>query len=203
MSGHRLPGSDFLYKVILVGDSGVGKSNILSRFVNGKKLKDPKTTIGVDVSFKTLSISCEPVSVQIWDTAGQEKYMSMSKLYYRETRGVFVVFDLTRRCTFEHIPIWLAEIQEHAQTSSALTIPIAILGNKHDRADRAVFHSDIEKLRETVEFSYFETSAETNYGITEAFSSLLLAIHIQGLKSYYASKLKEEQEQCKQCCVIL
>lgn len=124
---------DYLFKIVIIGESGVGKSNILSRYVSNKFKTDTATTIGVEFTIKTmqLTIDGKPVSVklQLWDTAGQERYKSVTASFYRGAVGALVVYDLTRRQTFEKSVDWMQELRNQVED-----VQIILVGNKQDLA---------------------------------------------------------------------
>ncbi|KAL4422120.1 hypothetical protein ABPG77_003405 [Micractinium sp. CCAP 211/92] len=107
-------GFDVLMKVVLLGDSGVGKTNCLSRFTRNEFVANSKPTIGVEFATKQLVVDEDLVKCQIWDTAGQERYRAITNAYYRGAVGALLVHDVTRQSSFESVPRWLAEIREHA-----------------------------------------------------------------------------------------
>ena len=117
-----------MYKIVLIGDSGVGKSNILWRFTDHKFSVDSKATLGVEFASKALKIGERSIIAQIWDTAGQERYRSITKTYYKEAVGALIVYDITKRSSFKNVEKWLKELQDHAECSMA----IGLIGNKCD-----------------------------------------------------------------------
>merc|ERR1711991_569539 len=119
---------DYLFKVVLIGDSGVGKSNLLSRFTRDEFSTDSKSTIGVE--FATRSVACDgkTIKAQIWDTAGQERYRAITSAYYRGAVGALLVYDLTQASTFRNCERWLNELRDHADKY----IAIMLVGNKSD-----------------------------------------------------------------------
>lgn len=119
---------DYLFKIVIIGDSGVGKTNLLSRFVDGTFSIDSKPTIGVEFATKTHNIDGKIIKNQIWDTAGQERFRAITNAYYRGAQGAVVVYDLTKSRTFDHIEKWLAELRDNAEQD----ITIMLLGNKCD-----------------------------------------------------------------------
>ncbi len=119
---------DCLYKIVLIGDSGVGKSNILSRFVTGTFNFESKTTIGVEFSSKILSVGKLRVMAQIWDTAGQEKYRSITKAYYKGAAGAIIIYDITNEESFRSTEKWVKELKEHADSN----VIMMLAGNKLD-----------------------------------------------------------------------
>lgn len=103
---------DFIFKIVLLGDSGVGKSNLVFRFTKNEFNKDSKSTIGVEFATKTVQIDDNKlVKAQIWDTAGQERYRSIASSYYRGAVGALLVYDVTDRNSFNHVPMWLKEVE--------------------------------------------------------------------------------------------
>ena len=120
---------DYIYKIIIIGDSGVGKSNILSRFIKGEFEIDSKHTIGVEFSAKTLTIDNKTIKIQVWDTAGQERFRSMIPSYYRDIDGVILVYDLTNIKSFENIEQWYNELMTYADKK----VNILLVGNKLDQ----------------------------------------------------------------------
>lgn len=118
-------------KVVIVGDSGVGKSNILTRYCNDTFTKEGQATIGVELENKYFKINDDSVNVCIWDTAGQERFKSITTAYYRGSQGIIIVFDLTRFDTFEHVKDWFSEVKK----SASANIQCLLVGNKSDLAD--------------------------------------------------------------------
>ena len=118
---------DFLFKVVLQGDAGVGKSSILRRFVDGNYDPDYCCTIGVEFGTRTLQIGCASVKLQIWDTAGAERYRALSRSYYRGAMGVMLVYDVTSRMSFRCLDDWIGEVNANAQGARLM-----ILGSKCD-----------------------------------------------------------------------
>ncbi|KAL9666948.1 hypothetical protein QQ045_001292 [Rhodiola kirilowii] len=126
---------DYVFKVVLIGDSAVGKSQILARFSRNEFSLDSKATIGVEFQTRTLMIQQKSFQAQIWDTAGQERYRAVTSAYYRGAVGAMLVYDITKRHSFDHIPRWLEELRAHADKN----IVIILIGNKCDlESQRAV-----------------------------------------------------------------
>jgi small GTP-binding protein len=120
---------DMIFKVILIGDSGVGKSNMLSRYIKDEFSIDTKTTVGVEFGCKRIEINELKIKAQIWDTAGQERYKSITNAYYKGSKGAMIVYDITRRHTFDHVDRWLSELKANADSD----VSIIIIGNKSDQ----------------------------------------------------------------------
>jgi Ras-related protein Rab-11A len=119
---------DMIFKVVLIGDSGVGKSNILSRYIKDEFSIDTKTTVGVEFGCKRIEINDLRIKAQIWDTAGQERYKSITNAYYKGSKGAMIVYDITRRDTFDNVDRWLSELKANADSD----VTIIIIGNKSD-----------------------------------------------------------------------
>merc|ERR1719164_226587 len=106
---------DYLFKVVLIGDSGVGKSNLLSRFTRNEFCLESKSTIGVEFATRSLPIDGKTIKAQIWDTAGQEWYRAITSAYYRGAVGALLVYDITKKGSFEDVERWLSELRDHAE----------------------------------------------------------------------------------------
>eukprot|EP00271_Cylindrocystis_brebissonii_P020182 TRINITY_DN6578_c0_g1_i1.p1 TRINITY_DN6578_c0_g1~~TRINITY_DN6578_c0_g1_i1.p1 ORF type:complete len:251 (+),score=26.30 TRINITY_DN6578_c0_g1_i1:356-1108(+) len=119
---------DYLFKVVMVGDAGVGKSNLISRYTKGEFNLESRSTIGVEFATRSLKMGGKTIKAQIWDMAGQERYRAITNAYYRGAVGAILVYDITRTITFQNVERWLKELREHGDTS----IQIALVGNKLD-----------------------------------------------------------------------
>jgi len=159
---------DCLVKLLLLGDSGVGKSAIVMRFTEDRFNQDLMSTVGLDFKMKTIQIGERMVNVQIWDTAGQEKFRTITKKYYRGASGYILVFDVANRNSFEHISTWLEEINDHGD-SNMLKV---LVGNKCDLA-RSVTTEEAMKLAKKLDLPYFETSAATGTNVNLVFQDLV------------------------------
>ncbi|KAH9750653.1 ras-related protein RABA2a [Citrus sinensis] len=147
---------DYLFKVVLIGDSGVGKSNLLSRFTRNEFCLESKSTIGVEFATRTLQVEGRTIKAQIWDTAGQERYRAITSAYYRGALGALLVYDVTKPTTFENVSRWLKELRDHADSN----IVIMMIGNKTDLKHlRAVATEDAQSYAEREGLSFIETSA--------------------------------------------
>uniref|UniRef100_A0A7C8ZHC3 Uncharacterized protein n=1 Tax=Opuntia streptacantha TaxID=393608 RepID=A0A7C8ZHC3_OPUST len=164
---------DYVFKVVLIGDSAVGKSQILARFARDEFSLDSKATIGVEFQTRTLVIEHKSVKAQIWDTAGQERYRAVTSAYYRGAVGALLVYDITKRQTFEHIPRWLEELRGHADKN----IVIMLVGNKIDLEDeREVATEDAKEFAEKEGLFFLETSALDATNVETAFVTVLTEI---------------------------
>ncbi|XVE83108.1 hypothetical protein DITRI_Ditri16bG0061000 [Diplodiscus trichospermus] len=164
---------DYVFKVVLIGDSAVGKSQILSRYARNEFSLDSKATIGVEFQTRTVVIDHKSVKAQIWDTAGQERYRAVTSAYYRGAVGAMLVYDITKRQTFDHIPRWLEELRGHADKN----IVIILIGNKSDLENqRAVPTEDAKEFAQKEGLFFLETSALQATNVETAFSTVLTEI---------------------------
>ena len=156
---------DYILKILLIGSSGVGKSSILSSYVEQSFDEQTIQTIGVDFKLITREYRNQKFKLQIWDTAGHERFRTITNSYYRGTDAVILVFDLTRENTFEEVEYWLKEITENA----ADNIIIHLVGNKND-LPKKVKKESIAKLVLNSQIPYIETSAKNNFNLDILFS---------------------------------
>ena len=161
--------SSVTFKILTIGESGVGKTCVLRRFVENKFLKNHLATIGIDFKTKTLNINNKEIKLKIWDTAGQERFRNITTQYYKGADGIVLVYDVTDDGSFEKIRDWMAQIQSNAQRDE---LGLVLLGNKCDIEPRVVTEEQGTKMAEELKVSYFETSALNGQGINEAFEQL-------------------------------
>ncbi|CAD6271571.1 unnamed protein product [Miscanthus lutarioriparius] len=165
---------DYLFKVVLIGDSGVGKSNLLSRFTKNEFSLESKSTIGVEFATRSLQVDGKVIKAQIWDTAGQERYRAITSAYYRGAVGALLVYDVTRRATFDNAGRWLRELRDHTDQS----IVVMLIGNKSDlRHLVAVSTEDAKEFAEAESMYFMETSALDATNVDNAFSEVLTQIY--------------------------
>ena len=160
---------DFIFKVLLLGNSDVGKSSLLLRYVDSVWNDAFVPTIGVDFKVKTLTINEKKVKMQIWDTAGQERFRTVVATYFRGAHGILLLYDVTNKDSFKNLESWLIEIEKNAK-EKVLKI---LIGNKCDLTDDREISTEEGKafaLRNGMEF--METSAKMNTNVTEAFETL-------------------------------
>lgn len=157
----------FIFKLILIGNSGVGKSSIIQRYMKQTFEDSYKCTIGVDFLMKTLEIKGKTVKLQLWDTAGQEKYKSMVASYYRGANVALVVFDITNHSSFDSLPLWIENYYKNGPEQKN----IILIGNKKDMVEnRQVTQEEAETFSETNNMMYFETSAKEGDNIEYVFT---------------------------------
>lgn len=165
---------DYLFKVVLIGDSGVGKSNLLSRFTRNEFNLESKSTIGVEFATKSINVDGKVVKAQIWDTAGQERYRAITSAYYRGAVGALLVYDISKHITFENVERWLKELRDHAEPN----IVVMLVGNKSDlRHRRTVPTEEAMAFAENNSLAFIETSALDSTGVEEAFRQILTEIY--------------------------
>merc|ERR1712151_402486 len=158
----------------LIGDSGVGKSNLLSRFTRDEFNLESKSTIGVEFATKSITTNGKVIKAQIWDTAGQERYRAITSAYYRGAVGALLVYDISKRVTFEDLERWLMELRDHADPN----IVIMLVGNKGDlRHLRAVGQDEALAFAEKHGLACIETSALESTNVETAFMRLLTEIY--------------------------
>ena len=185
---------DFIFKVLLLGNSDVGKSSLLLRYVDSVWNDAFVPTIGVDFKVKTLTINEKKVKMQIWDTAGQERFRTVVSTYFRGAHGILLLYDVTNRDSFKNLESWLIEIEKNAK-EKVLKI---LIGNKCDLTDDREIQSDEGKafaLRNGMEF--METSAKMNTNVTEAFETLGKLMIQFNSKSNTATQKKNENKNLK------
>ncbi|EDO39137.1 predicted protein [Nematostella vectensis] len=155
---------DHLFKILLIGDSGVGKTCILCRFANDEFNKSHISTIGIDFKMKTLMVDGKRIRIQMWDTAGQERYETITTQYYRRAQGIILVYDITRLDTFQNIRKWLRYVDEHASTN----VQTLLLGNKCDIEQQRIVGKELGvKLASERNIHFYETSAYSNTNIDD------------------------------------
>jgi len=172
------PDYDYLFILVLIGDSGVGKSCLLLRFADDKWTDSYISTIGVDFKIRTIELDSKTIKLQIWDTAGQERFRTISSTYYRGAHGIIVVYDVTSRASFENVQRWLTEIDKYAREN----VNKLLVGNKADMADdekghRQVSQQDGKNFAEARSIPFLETSAKSGTFVDTAF--LMMAHEIK------------------------
>jgi len=165
---------DYLFKVVLIGDSGVGKSNLLSRFTRGEFNIDSKSTIGVEFATRSINVDGKTVKAQRWDTAGQERYRAITSAYYRGAVGALLVYDIAKHATYVNVTRWLKELRDHADSN----IVIMLVGNKSDLKHlRAVPTEEAKVFASENGLSFIETSALDASNVESAFQNILTEIY--------------------------
>ena len=161
---------DLIFKLLLIGDSGVWKTNILSRYINNEFSYSSKSTVGVEFGSKIIKTNDKLIKIQIWDTAGQERYKSITSAYYKGAKGAFVVYDITRRDTFMNVDKWIGELKSTGNED----VFILLIGNKSDlEQERQVSTEEVTKKAEQLKIAFCETSALEGKNIEYAFQTVV------------------------------
>jgi len=162
---------DYLFKLLLIGDSGVGKSNILLRFADDIYKEDHTATIGVDFKICSRTLDGKIIKTQIWDTAGQERFRVITSSYYRGSHGIMVVYDISDRTSFEHVRMWMQEIEKYVGDQTTARF---LVGNKCDlpSSKRVVLKEEGQALADELGVSFMETSAQNAHNIDHTFDLL-------------------------------
>ena len=195
--------TDITFKILTIGESGVGKTCIAKRFVQDKFVKKHLVTIGVDYFAKTLHINNKDVKLKIWDTAGQERFKTLTAQYYKGADGIILVYDVSDEESYEKIRDWMGQIALNTQKDD---LGLVLLGNKCDLHERKVTKEMGDKLGEELKIKYFETSALSGQGINESFEELTRIIMNKrgvggGNKVSGGVNLnKKQKEEGCQCC---
>ncbi|XP_018938103.1 ras-related protein Rab-37-like isoform X1 [Cyprinus carpio] len=194
---------DIAFKVMLLGDSAVGKTCILVRFKDGAFLGGNFiATVGIDFRNKVVTVDNMKVKLQMWDTAGQERFRSVTHAYYRDAQALLLLYDITRKSSFDNIRAWLTEIYEYAQKD----VVIMLLGNKSDMAaERVITHEEGEKLAKEYGVPFMETSAKTGVNVELAFHAIARELKHRNIQQPHEPKFKihdyiESEKQKSNCC---
>jgi len=163
---------DYLIKLLLIGNSNVGKSSLSLRFSDDVYVPSYMATIGIDFRIRTVDIGDKKYKLQIWDTAGQEKFRSITYSYYHGANGVLVVYDVTDRFSFQSIESWMDNISRHTRDP----IAVVLVGNKCELGSRVVKTCEGQELADKYGISFIETSARSNICVDKAFSLIVNAV---------------------------
>jgi small GTP-binding protein len=191
------------YKIVMVGESSVGKTCLVLRYADDSFTETFLTTVGVDFKSVKREIDGKTVQLQVWDTAGQEQFRTITRSYFRGAHGILLTFDITNRLTFDHTHLWMESIKESASAG----VEVILVGNKLDRAaERTVSEPEGEALAGQFGVPYFEASAKTGKNVEETFDALIRAV-IARLAADPMPRTKrimltevEEPGDDKQCC---
>jgi len=171
--GSRDDEYDYLFKVVLIGDSGVGKSNLLSRFTRNEFNLESKSTIGVEFATRSIQVEGKTVKAQIWDTAGQERFRTITSSYYRGAHGIIVVYDVTDAESFNNVKQWLNEIDRYACEN----VNKLLVGNKCDLVQKKTVDFDTAKaFADKLDIPFLETSAKQGSNVEKAFLTMAAEI---------------------------
>jgi len=162
---------DVLFKLLLVGESGAGKTSLLLRFAQGEFV-EAKNTVGVDVKVKTIKLEGKNIKLTIWDTAGQERFRTLTSSYYRGAQGIILVYDISNRESFTNIQQWLQEVDIYCTNADVVKI---LIGNKSDKeSERVVSTKEGREFARSQAMLFMEASAKTEENVKAAFEELVL-----------------------------
>ncbi|TKY68917.1 Ras-related protein RABD2a [Spatholobus suberectus] len=165
--------SDYLFKLLLIGDSGVGKSCLLLRFADDSYIESYISTIGVDFKIRTVEQDGKTIKLQIWDTAGQERFRTITSSYYRGAHGIIIVYDVTDEESFNNVKQWLSEIDRYASDN----VNKLLVGNKSDlTANRVVSYDTAKEFADQIGIPFMETSAKDATNVEDAFMAMAASI---------------------------
>ncbi|XP_025082113.1 ras-related protein Rab-37-like isoform X3 [Pomacea canaliculata] len=191
------------YKVMLIGDSGVGKTCLLVRFKDGTFLSGSFiSTVGIDFRNKVVEVDGAKVKLQIWDTAGQERFRSITHAYYRDAHALLLLYDVTNKTSFDNIRAWLAEINEYAQED----VVIMLLGNKCDASsERVIRKEEGERLAREYGVAFMETSAKTGVNVDLAFMAVARDLKMKKTRrpnepKFCVADYVEQEKRQTGCC---
>ena len=196
-------------QILLIGDSLVGKTCLIQRYVNGTFKDDYILTVGLDYHTKLEIINNLNVSVKLWDTAGQERFKALTPSFFRNAEGVVIAYDVTNSESFDNLKFWISSIKTNLFEKN-IFIPIIIIGNKIDLEDMREISKDVAStFAKENKFKYFETSAKTGEGVDEAFRDLVNQVlanldkNEEGTierKSIKIEENKDDKQKKKGCC---
>lgn len=159
---------DFIAKVLIIGDSGVGKTCLLLRFCDNTFTTSHLATIGIDFKIKHLEVDGKKIKMQIWDTAGQDRFRSITQTYYKGAMGIILTYSATDRESFQNISNWMKQINEQASKD----VSVVIVGNKSDMPEKVVLPEEGKALADSYGLKFFETSAKDDLGVNDAFYTI-------------------------------
>ncbi len=164
---------DYIVKILLIGDSGVGKSSMMIRFADDEFVDQSIPTIGVDFKIRTVEFNNKTYKIQIWDTAGQERFRTITSSYYRGAQGIIIVYDITNKESFDNVKIWLTECSRYNDRAQ-----IILVGNKSDldKSARKVSFNEAKEYANSKGYKFVETSAKTNDGIENMFQEIVIEV---------------------------
>ena len=191
---------EFVFKILLLGDSEVGKSCFLMRYSDNVFVENYITTIGLDYKLKNVKLdSGKTIKVQLWDTAGQDKYRTIAKNYFKGSHGILLLYDITKQSSFNNIREWIQDIREEVSPKAI----IFLIGNKIDLADqRKISKEKGIELAEEYKLPFFEASAKSGENVDEVFKALYKKIsEVYGdLEREIGSKLNKRKKNQRKCC---
>ena len=191
------------FKILTIGESGVGKTCVLRRFVENKFLKNHLATIGIDFKTRVINLNGLTIKLKVWDTAGQERFRNITNQYYKGADGILLVYDVTDEESYNKIRDWMEQITSNTDNED---IGLVLLGNKCDMESRVVTEEMGKEMAKELNVDYYETSALNGLGINEAFEGLTKDImkrkklNLDGGGGVELSKKNEKKKKSGDCC---
>lgn len=183
------PDYEYLFKLLLIGNSGVGKSCILMRYADNSFTENFFNTIGVDFKIKTITLNDQVIKMQIWDTAGQDRFRTLTSSYYRGAHGIIIVYDVTNRDSFDNVRQWMQEIEKFASEN----VNKLLVGNKSDLEEqREVTYDEGVELAKKYDIPFLEVSAKNSIHIDDTFTTMASEIQARFLKEKTHKKDKDK-----------
>ena len=171
---------DKTIQLLVIGDSSVGKTSLITRYTNGTFKEEYLATVGLDYYSKVEAINNQTINIKLWDTAGQERFKALTQNYFRNAEGVLLTFDVTNTDSFNNLKDWIGSIKTNMESKN-IFLPLIIVGNKIDMEDaREINKEDAEKFVSDNNYKYFETSAKTGEGVDDAIRDLVNQVLEQG-----------------------
>ena len=188
---------DVLCQLLIIGDSRVGKTSLLTRYTTGNFNEEYIATIGIDYYIKNETINNKKIMIKLWDTVGQERYRALTQNFFKNAEGVIVVYDITNVDSFDNLKFWINSIKQNMEDKKII-IPVIIIGNKVDMEDmREISNANAENFAKENNYKYFETSAKTGEGIDKAIRELVNQILNDSNKNL------DDQKQVRKNSIIL
>ena len=176
-------GYDYVFKIVTLGESGIGKTSLINRFTYDT-FETLSTTINNSICYKHLDIENKIIKIQLWDICGSERFRRVIPNFYRNASGAVVAYDISDKWSFDQVKTWIEDVKAYSNTE----INIVIVGTKCDRLDRKVTEEEGKKLADELGVRYFETSAKTGYNVNEAYNFLIKEI-IDNIKNFEREKI--------------
>lgn len=205
---------DVACQLLIIGDSCVGKTSLLTRYTTGNFKEEYIATVGIDYFTKNETINDKIISIKLWDTVGQERYKALTQNFFKNAEGVMVVYDITKVESFDNLKFWINSIKQNMENKNII-IPVIIIGNKVDMEDmREISNENAENFAKENNYKYFETSAKTGEGIDNAVRELVNQVlnhnnnnldeqkesRKNSIQLNDKKKEKKEKKKKKKCC---
>lgn len=185
-----------LYSILLLGDSEVGKTCFLLRYCDNLFQEIHMITVGLDYKLKNVEVNSKTIMVKIWDTAGQERFKSLAKNFYKNVNGIAVLYDITKRKSFDNVHSWISQIKEKAKPN----IKIVLVANKIDSNQRVVSSEEGMKMAQQYNLTYFETSAKEDINVRESITALVKLMMLVEPVDKNSIDLQTKKKESKGCC---